>query len=238
MNAMTLAVHIVTGAIALLAGYVALYATKGARVHRTSGMVFVYTMIIMALVGGLIALVRNKAPEGNVPVALFTVYLVITALTTVRPRGGDSRHLDIGLMLLGSAITLTLYSFGAVAIASPKGLLNGFPATPFFIFGSLAVLATVGDVRLIRAGGVHTIRGAPRLSRHLWRMSAALLIAALSASVQFGKLIPKEYRFPGMLALPLLAIVVTMLYWLWRIRVRRKLRGIVVATASGAPEPA
>lgn len=234
---MILAVHVVTGAIALLAGYVALYTTKGARVHRTSGMVFVYTMIIMALVGGTIALVRSKAPEGNVPVALLTVYLVSTALTTVRPRGDGSRRMDIGFMALGSAITLTLFAFGVIAIASPNGLLNGFPAAPFLIFGSIALLATVGDVRLIRAGGVQTIRGAPRLARHLWRMSTALLVAALSASVQFGKLIPKEYRFPGMLAVPLLAIVVTMVYWLWRVRVRRKLRGIVVA-APEAAQPA
>ena len=146
--------------------------------------------------------------------------------------------MDICVLALGSAITLTLFAFGVVAIGSPKGLLNGFPAAPFFIFGSIALLAISGDVRLIRAGGVHTVRGAPRLARHLWRMSTALLIAALSASVQFGKLIPKEFRFPGMLALPLLAIVVTMVYWLWRIRVRRKLRGIVVAAARGAPEPA
>ena len=166
MNAMTLAVHIVTGAIALLAGYVALYTTKGARVHRTSGMVFVYTMIIMVLVGGLIALVRSKAPEGNVPVALLTVYLVSTALTTVRPQAAGSRRVDIGFMALGSAIAVTLFAFGVVAIASPKGLLNGFPAAPFFIFGSIGLLASIGDVRLIRAGGVHTIRGAPRLARH------------------------------------------------------------------------
>ena len=237
MNAMTLTVHIVTGAVALVAGYVALYATKGARVHRKSGMVFVYAMIIMALIGGLIALVRNKAPAGNVPVALLTVYLVSTALTTVRPHAAGSRRMDVGFMALGSAITLTLFAFGVVAIASPEGLL-GFPAAPFFIFGSIALLATTGDVRLIRAGGVRTIRGAPRLARHLWRMSTALLIAALSASVQFGKLIPKAYRFPGMLALPLLAIVVTMLYWLWRVRGRRKLRGIVIAAARGTPEPA
>jgi hypothetical protein len=41
-----------------------------------------------------------------------------------------------------------------------------------------------------------------------------------------------------MLAIPLLAIVVTMVYWLWRIRVRRKLRGVVVATAPDAAQAA
>ena len=227
MNAITLGIHIVAGAFGLLAGFVALYVAKGAWLHRKSGMVFVYTMIVMALVGGLIALVRSKAPEGNVPVALLTTYLVITGLTTVRPRPAGSRRLDVGLVLLASAIGVTLFAFGALAIASPTGKLHGFPATPFFMFGGIPTLAIVGDVRMIRLGGSRAIRGAPRLARHLWRMSTALLIAALSASVQFGKLIPKPYRVPGLLMLPLLAIVVTMVYWLWRVRVRRSLGGIV-----------
>ena len=230
MNAITLGMHIVAGALGLLAGFVALYVAKGAWLHRKSGTVFVYTMIVMALVGGLIALVRSKAPEGNVPVALLTTYLVITGLTTVRPRRAGSGRLDVGLVLLASAIGVTFFAFGALAIASPSGKLHGFPAAPFFIFGGITLLAIIGDVRLIRSGGSQAIRGAPRLARHLWRMSTALLIATLSASVQFGKLIPKQYRVPGMLMLPLLAIVVTMVYWLWRVRVRRSLRGIVSIT--------
>jgi uncharacterized membrane protein len=237
MNAITLGLHIVAGALGLLAGYVALYSAKGAPLHRTSGNVFVYTMIVMSLLGGLIALVRSKAPAGNVPVAFLTVYLVITALTTVRPVGVASRRLDAGMMVLVAAITLTFFTFGALAISSPQGSLNGFPAAPFFIFGSIALLASIGDVRLIRSGGARAIRGTRRLARHLWRMSTALLIAALSASVQFGKLIPEPYRVPGLLAVPLLAIVVTMLYWLWRVRVRRKLRGVILALPDAA-EPA
>ena len=230
MNAITLGMHIVAGALGLLAGFVALYVAKGAWLHRKSGTVFVYTMVVMALVGGLIALVRSKAPEGNVPVALLTTYLVITGLTTVRPRPAGSHRLDVGLVLLASATGVTLFAFGALAIASPNGKLHGFPAAPFFIFGGVTLLAIIGDVRMIRSGGSQAIRGAPRLARHLWRMSTALLIAALSASVQFGKLIPKPYRVPGLLMLPLLAIVVTMVYWLWRVRVKRSLRGIVSIT--------
>ena len=86
MTQMTLAVHIVAGALGIVAGFVALSVAKGARLHRRSGMTFVYAMITMALLGGLMALARNKSPEGNVPVALLTIYLTITALTTVRTR--------------------------------------------------------------------------------------------------------------------------------------------------------
>jgi hypothetical protein len=40
--------------------------------------------------------------------------------------------------------------------------------------------------------------------------------------------IPKPIRIPALLAVPVLAVLVTLLYWLWRVRVRRTLRGIVV----------
>jgi uncharacterized membrane protein len=230
---MTYLVHILAGSIGLLSGYVALFAGKGETLHRKSGRIFVYAMITMSLVGGLIALVRSKAPEGNVPVAFLTTYLVITALTTVRPRTGGSRRLDISLLLMASAITLTFFTFGGLAIASPTGRLHGFPAPPFFIFGSIALLASIGDLRLIRSGSVHATRGGPRLARHLWRMCTALLIAALSASVQFGKLIPKPFRVPGLLTVPLIAIVVAMVYWLWRVRFRRTFQAILAARGPG-----
>jgi hypothetical protein len=65
-------------------------------------------------------------------------------------------------------------------------------------------------------------------------MSAALLIASLSFSVQLPKYLPKSLRLPWLLALPLLAVVVTMLYWLWRVRVRRPVRGMMIAAPQGA----
>jgi hypothetical protein len=46
--------------------------------------------------------------------------------------------------------------------------------------------------------------------------------------------IPKAIRIPALLATPVVIVLVTMLYWLWRVRIRRSLRGMVVARA---PEP-
>ena len=85
---MTMAVHILAGSLALAFGFVALYAAKGARVHRKSGMLFVYAMLPMCAFGIVIAVVRGVAPAVNIPAALLTAYLVITALTTVRPLPG------------------------------------------------------------------------------------------------------------------------------------------------------
>ena len=130
-------------------------------------------------------------------------------------------------MLLVLAVTVTLFTFGFAVLASPSGKLYGMPAFPFLIFGSVGLLAGVGDLRLIRSGGVQTIRGARRLTRHLWRMSFALLIAAFSFFLGQAKVIPKPYRVIPLLAIPPLVVLAALLYWLWRIRIRRSLRGMV-----------
>jgi hypothetical protein len=105
------------------------------------------------------------------------------------------------------------------------------PVYPFLIFASIALLGGVGDLRLIRAGGIHVIRGAPRLTRHLWRMSTALLIAAFSFFLGQARVIPKPIRLLPLLVIPPLIVFAALMYWLWRIRVRRSLRGIVRISA-------
>src|SRR4051812_12775193 len=150
---MLLLIHIAAGLIAISDGYVALAAVKGARLHRRSGMVFVYTMCTMALMGAWMAVARNKAPQANFPIGLLTAYLVITGLRSVRPPNAVSRQLDIGLATLALSVGLALLGFGLQATQTASGTLHGIPTFPFFIFGAVAVLASAGDFRLIRAGG-------------------------------------------------------------------------------------
>jgi hypothetical protein len=223
----TLAVHIVAGSLALVFGYVALYATKGAAVHRKAGAAFVCAMLVMCGAGVTIAAVRGVAPAVNIPAGLLTSYLVITALTTLRPLAAGSRWLDVCASLLALAVGLTSLTFAVEALAN-GGKRNGMPAFPFVMFGVVGVLASAGDLRVIRSGA---LRGPARLARHLWRMSFALFIAALSFFIGQAKVIPRPIRIFPLLALPVLAVLVTMLYWLWRVRVRRSFRGIVAVAS-------
>jgi hypothetical protein len=180
------------------------------------------------------AAVWNVVPVANIPMAVLTAYLVITGLTTVRPPSAGSHRLDIGLMLVVSVVALALFSFGVQAVSSPNGKLHGMPSPPFFVFGVIALLAGAGDARLIRSGGVRAIRGTPRLARHLWRMCTALLIAAFSFFLGQAKVFPKPIRIFPLLVIPPLVVLVALLYWLWRVRVRRSFRGVVVVRS---PEP-
>jgi hypothetical protein len=227
-----LVVHIIAGALGILSGFVALFVAKGGGVHRRSGMLFVYAMVIMGIVGAAIALLRNVAPAANAPMGVLTAYLVVTGLTTVRAPSVGGRILDLSLFAVVVAVTITLLSFGIAVAASATGKLYGMPPHPFLIFGSIALLAAIGDWRLIRRGGAHVIRGTPRIVRHLWRMTTALLIAAFSFFLGQAKIIPKPYRIFPVLLIPPLLVLGALLYWLWRVRVRRSVRGLVVRVAT------
>jgi len=230
----TLVLHIIAGSLALVSGFVALYAAKGARLHRKAGMVFVCLMLTMSFSGMLIAAVRGVAPALNIPVALLTAYLVITSLTTVRPLPAGSRWLGLGAMLVALAVGTIDLKFGFDALASPDGKTDGIPPVPFFVFGAVALLGSAGDLRVLRSG---PLRGARRLARHLWRMSFALFIAALSFFIGQAQVIPKPVRIFPLLAVPVLGVLVTMFYWLWRVRIKQSFRGIVQRTVSREVPP-
>ncbi len=225
----TYAVHIIAGCLSLIAGYIALYSTKGMPLHRRSGVVFVYAMLTMCLFGTTIATFRGVAPAVNVPAGVLTAYLVITALTTVHPASpAMSRWLHPTLMIVALAVGIADVVFMFEAFGSPDGKRHGMPAFPFIMFGFVGILGAAGDVRMMRSG---PLQGVARLRRHLWRMSFALFIAALSFFIGQAKVFPKPIRILPLLAMPMLVVLVTMFYWLWRVRARRTPRSIAAFTA-------
>jgi uncharacterized membrane protein len=201
--------HVLAGATAIIAGFVALYARKGARAHRRSGTVFVYAMLTMALSGAAIA-VGRPGMAINVPAGLVTAYLVTTAFLTVRPPSAISRQVERGAML--AAFVLGGASIVTAIVTAGRGNM-GF-AFPLVMFGVLAVAAGVGDRRMLRAGG---LQGVARLKRHLWRMSVALFIASASFFLGPVRRIPEPLRIPALRMIPLVALL-AMTYWLWRYR--------------------
>ena len=226
-----LPIHIVAGSLGIGSGFVALYSAKGAPLHRKAGKVFVYVMLTMAFTGLVLAVARNATPAINVPASLITAYLVVTALTTVRPPATRARGLQFAATLVAFTVGLVSLAFGFEALAS-GGEKDEIPAFPFFLFGAIGVLGSVGDLRMLRSGPPH---GVVRITRHLWRMCLALFIAVMSFFLGQADEIPEPIRIPGLLALPIVAVVLTMLYWLWRVRIRRSFRGVAGGAAKEAP---
>jgi uncharacterized membrane protein len=225
------AVHIAAGILSLLCGYVALYAAKGGALHRRSGTVFVYTMLVMCVGGFTIAVTRDVAQAVNVPAAALTSYLVITSLTTVRPLAAGGRGVLVGGLIVALVIVASMAVFTAEAFAN-GGTRRGMPAFPFIMFGVAGLFGAIGDVRVLRNGA---LKGTARVARHLWRMCFALFIAALSFFIGQAQVIPEPIRIRPLLAIPVVLVLATMFYWLWRVRFRRSLRGLVMTGARAIP---
>jgi uncharacterized membrane protein len=213
-----LPIHIIAASIGLMSGTIALTVRKGRTLHRRSGMVFVGAMCAMCGTALISAVARGQVI--NVMAALTTAYLVLTGLMTVRPPSSGSRRGDVALMLVALTLGTATTAAGLTAIASPDGKIFGFPSFPFFLFGLLGLSGGIGDWRVIRSGA---LRGAPRLARHLWRMCMALFIAAasfFSIRTRVAAIFPVALTTPAARAVPVLLVLATMCYWLWRIRSR------------------
>ena len=144
-------------------------------------------------------------------------------VTVRRPAAWSPRPDGVALGVGTASLAL-----GFVTLASATGTMDGLPPFPFFMFGVTGLLASIGDMRVLRSGGV---RGSARLVRHLWRMCWALWIAAASFFLGQADELPEAVRIPALLAIPVVIPVLAMLYWLWRVRVRRTFRGIVTVSA-------
>ncbi len=207
-----LPLHIIAGAIALAAGAVALYVFKGARLHRQSGMIFVYAMLVMSASGAVMAALKPN--RGNVMGGVLTLYLVITGLLTVRRRVAGFDWKNVGAMLLGLTVGMMGLKFALDALHSPNGMIDGYPPPLYFIFGTVALLGAFGDIRVMAGQG---IQGPRLLARHLWRMCFAMFIATGSFFLGQAKVFPKPIRIIPVLAIPVLLVLLLMLYWLARV---------------------
>jgi uncharacterized membrane protein len=204
-----LLIHIVAGLSAILAGAAALLVTKGGAVHRKAGLVFVAAMIVMGSMGAIIAATRleNPAQKFNIVAGLFVVYLVTTSLLTVR---ADARKHWMDGTALATAMGIAIFALGMAVFATPDPKFRWFPTVPATVFGTIALLAAIGDIRMLRAGG---LRGKHRIARHLWRMCVALFIATGSFFAGQAKVFPPEYRSNVLMFAPMLLVLGAMCYW-------------------------
>jgi hypothetical protein len=157
-------------------------------------------------------------------------YLVFTAMTTVKPLPRLGQRFDVALMVLAFAYGAANVYAGVTEWLDPTVTVVGRPRVgPPLIFGTVILLAAIGDLRAIRAGG---LRGSRRLARHLWRMCFGLFIATGSFFLGQMKFIPEPVRIVPLLLVLAFAPILFLFYWMWRVRVRGRLNGMVL----GAPQ--
>lgn len=70
---MLLPIHIAAGGLAIVLGAVALSVKKGGNIHRRSGLLFVYAMLVMGASASILSL-HNGRDNGNVVAGVLTAY--------------------------------------------------------------------------------------------------------------------------------------------------------------------
>jgi uncharacterized membrane protein len=227
---MLLPIHVAAGGLAIVLGAVALSVSKGGALHRRSGLLFVYAMVVMGATASMLGF-RKSPTDPNVFTGFLTLYFVGTALTTVRPASPWTRALNVAGLTVAVALALSTMVSGVEAVNNPGLSPGGVPFRTIgvmsLILATVLTLAAIGDLRIMRVGA---LRGRPRLARHLWRMCFALFIAAgsfFSIRERVATILPEPFTSGPMRVRPIVLLFSAMFYWLWRLRGRRTLPVLV-----------
>ncbi|WP_269713943.1 DUF2306 domain-containing protein [Caulobacter sp. NIBR2454] len=201
LQAILLAIHIAAGSVGLVSGLFSMTARKGARIHRLAGQAFFVSMLIMAGSGAILAPFRETGRWTNTIAGIFSFYLVATAWVAARRRPGQVGRFEIAA-LAGPVAILAAAAWLAATV-------GGFQIV--YIFAALALIAAVGDLNMIRAGGL-TPGG--RLARHLWRMGVAFTLAILAFFVGQQEYLPKPIQGTVLVGVPAILALGATLFWL------------------------
>ena len=206
-----LLLHIGAGVVGIGSGFAAMGLRKGSRLHAMAGQVFVVSMLIMASIGAVVSpLLPQRA---NVVPALLTLYLVLTGWRSARDRSGDAGVAEIGGLIFALFTVAVGLTFALDAAMSPTGLLDDERPSAYLAFTAFPLLAAALDVAVILRGRLSRPH---RITRHIWRMSLALFIAAGSLFLGQPKVFPAWLRGSPIMFVPELAILGLMLFWLAR----------------------
>ena len=215
-----LVLHIGGGATGIAAGWTAILAPKGGRIHRAAGTVFFVAMLTMAGVGAVVAPMMPEGQWTNTIAAVFTFYLVASAWATVRRGEGEVGRFERVLVAapLGVAATALLIPALGIKLDAAGGAV--------YLFGVIAALAAICDLRMIGNGG---IAGVSRIARHLWRMSLGLVVATGSFFVGQPKYVPDVLKDTGLNVVPMFAALALLAFWMIRVRIPRQSKAVPAA---------
>jgi hypothetical protein len=225
--------HIAGGTSGILSGFAASFLRKGSRRHGFAGNVFVVSMLLLSTTGTYMALLKHE--PGNVMGGALTFYMVMTAWLTARREGRGTNMLDWGGLFVVLILATCELTYGTQAALSPTGMKAGYPPGPYFMLGTVAVLATVGDIRMLVRRGVS---GTQRVARHLWRMCFAFFVAASSLFLARQQYFPDLMRRTGTLYLLSFLPLFLLIFWLVRVRFANAYRTHKsIPLAIGRPQP-
>lgn len=208
--------HIAGGSVAIAAGYVAVTAKKGRRLHQLAGTTFFIAMLTMAGVAAVTAPFLD-AKWTNTTAAVFALYLTTTGWAAVRRPAGEVGRFE----RIAVAVPLGIIAMAAALAIAYAGSPRIGAFSTVFAFAAFCTLAAACDIAMIRQGG---LRGPARTARHLWRMGAAFFVATGSFFLGQQRQFPEAWQGQPIWLVPALTPLAILAFWMVKVRLIPALR--------------
>ncbi len=222
-------VHIASGLIAVIAGFIAAGARKGGRLHGQAGTVFFGSMLVLGISAAILEPFRE--PEPGSPIGpLLVCYFVGTSWVTARRRDGTTGRFEVIACVVALGAAGIIAWSGLTGESSPPGGRG-----PLFAFAAVCLLAGLGDLNVVLR---KKMSAAQRISRHLWRMCFAFFVAAGSFFLGQQDIMPEAVRGSPILFVLAFAPLAIMLYWLVRLRFAKAVGRLALRVRPAPTSPA
>lgn len=181
-------IHATFGGLALLAGLVSTISNKGKYIHRKSGLIFFYSMILSGIIAMIISVLPNHESPFLFAIAIFSLYFVLTgkrALNFIRTHP---------VLKIDKLISITMIITGVLMISLPIILTKSINII-LFVFAIVGILFSVKDLILFK--NPERLRK-EWLKLHLGKMLGGY-ISAVTAFVVVSEFFPSFYGWfiPG-----------------------------------------
>ncbi len=201
-------IHTPAGTVGLVAAVVALFAIKGASLHRKAGRYFTVSMLIMLIAGFIAATIKDS--PGDMLLSAVVMYTVFTAWLTAQRKHGET-----GLLEKAAIIWIVVVGIAALVLSADPGEAG----TPdiYLFWAGFAVFCAIGDLRNLQRAGLTSIQ---RVIRHVWRIGFSLVWTALALTDKIVKTLgenvkemPVDQLF-YIVGIPTMLMLTVTMYWI------------------------
>ncbi|NNF36937.1 MAG: hypothetical protein HKN68_22735 [Saprospiraceae bacterium] len=163
-------IHIIIGSIGLLGGFVSLFSTKGSKIHKNGGWIFISGMIV-AIISTLMFMRDNFLPLAII-MCIASFYLMVSAVTTIRVKSRWAITLDYIFLIF----PLVLFVFPLM------NMMRNLPDFTFVSLGQIVLSLTflycvIDDVQYLRRLKKSQT---PNIGRHLFKMILAFTFGIMA----------------------------------------------------------
>jgi len=168
----------------------------------------------MAITGAFIA--HSSLVFISVLAGVLSLYLVLSGWITVRKPDPKTLMYNRLILVLGIAVLIFGIYLSLRAYNGMTDKIEDFiaPAFVYYLFTLFALLGVIGDILILFKG---CAVGKYRIARHVWRMCIPFYIAASSLFDGQQDIFPTAWQGTIYLGIPPYLIMLTMLFWLFKL---------------------